>query len=99
MCSAVAKFTVAHLSDYQIIKNVLTSRWIALENMPNTFRYKLNVRQQRTLDGHYGFFVQVRIMSTKLAFITVHQTLFILSAEHRANIITSSPAEYYIIIA
>lgn len=60
MCSEIDKFTVTHLSDYQNIKTVLTRRWIALENIPNTFRYKLNVRQQKTLDGHYGFFAQVR---------------------------------------
>lgn len=64
MCSEIAQFTVTHLSDYRNIKNVLARRWTALETIPNTFRYKLNVRQQKTLDGHYGFFAQVRIMPT-----------------------------------
>lgn len=57
----IDKFTVTRLSDYQNIKTELASRWSALENVPNTFRYKLNVRQQKTLDGRYGFFVQVSL--------------------------------------
>lgn len=66
MCTAVDRFTVTHLTDYQNIKSELNRRWIALENAPNTFRYKLNVRQQKILDGRFGFFVQVRMRSIAL---------------------------------
>lgn len=61
MRKAIDRFTVTHMGDYQSIKNELCRRWIALENNPNTFRYKLNVRQQKILDGRFGFFIQVRI--------------------------------------
>lgn len=59
MCS-MDPFTVLDLDDYQNIKNELTWRWLSLEKIPNIFRYKLNVRQQKILDGRFGFFVQVR---------------------------------------
>lgn len=61
MTTAADRFTVTHIGDYQSIKSELNRRWRALENIPNTFRYKLNVRQQKVIDGRFGFFVQVRI--------------------------------------
>lgn len=60
MCSSIDTFSVIYLNEYQNVKNELIWRWRERENVPNIFRYKLNVQQQKILDGRHGFFVQVR---------------------------------------
>lgn len=65
MSAAIDKFTVIELGDYQNIRNELCRRWTALESVPNIFRYKLNVRRQKVLEGRYGFFVQVKNWPTE----------------------------------
>lgn len=66
MCSKIDKFTVTRSSDYQRIKSELKKRWTACESIPNVFRYKLNVRKQKIVEGNFGFFAQVRISVREL---------------------------------
>lgn len=57
--SGIGQFTVEKLQDYDKIKEQLIRRWTKLHETPNVFRYKLNVRNEKILDGSFQFLVQV----------------------------------------
>lgn len=50
---------VNQLSDFLILKNQLNDRWNYLMENTSAFRYKLNIRHQKILQGVFGFVVQV----------------------------------------
>lgn len=51
------------------IDDTLKERWISIEEMENTFRYKLNVEKRKVIPGKYQFFVEVRrlILSAQIS--------------------------------
>lgn len=52
---------IRSLTDFKLLESQLKKRWLELEDVPNAFRYKLNVQKQKFLDGKLKFLVQVRV--------------------------------------
>lgn len=51
---------ITNLSDFKELERRFTERWLDLEQNSNAFRYKLNVKKQKNLDGKLHFLLQVR---------------------------------------
>lgn len=50
---------IKSLSDFKELERKLTERWLDLEQNSNAFRYKLNVKKQKILDGKLRVLMQV----------------------------------------
>lgn len=46
--------------DYDIVQKSLRYEWDTKHSQSGLFNYKLNIKQERILDGKYRYFVQVR---------------------------------------
>lgn len=55
------KMIVNQLSDFLILKNHLNDRWNYVMDNTSAFRYKLNIRHQKMLEGVFGFVIQVYV--------------------------------------
>lgn len=51
---------ISNLSDFIILENQLTNRWLTLQKESDAFQYKLNIQKQKSLGGKLNFLVQVR---------------------------------------
>lgn len=46
--------------DFKELRKQIEFRWLELETMPSTFRYKLNIQKQKTItNGPYNILMQV----------------------------------------
>lgn len=62
---------ISHLADFEFLKTKLIQRWLDLETHSNAFRYKLNIRDQKILDGDLKFFIQVSVANNRKTFYLV----------------------------
>lgn len=62
---------VNQLSDFLNLKNQLNDRWKYVMENTSAFRYRLNIRHQKILEGAFGFVVQVFVHTTVQNFLII----------------------------
>lgn len=45
--------------EFAKLKKDIEENWLRLENTPGVFRYKIDIRKSKVLDGSYKFVIQV----------------------------------------
>lgn len=57
---------IKSVADFKILEDILKQRWLELQDIPNVFRYKLNVQKQKILNGKLKFVAQVKISNNPI---------------------------------